>query len=189
MQPARLRVPALSNGCFRADQSQCWAAAHRAGFVSIFQYSVVSCLSSPIQDKPDVWMSWTKVHAITERECTSFMEQHGVSRRTAEQLFGLDVLADVSSRARHLSSADSRVFLPTGMTREPPECMHPGGQRPFCHRTHSSRRECRVCQIRMALNCASSCPCERLWEMLMQQCLLMLVLQRPAAQPRPCSGS
>ena len=61
-----------------------------------------------------MWMSWTKVHAITERECTSFMEQHGVSRRTAEQLFGLDVLADVSSRIRgfgvSLSSANSSDF-------------------------------------------------------------------------------
>ncbi len=35
-----------------------------------------------------------------ENDCQQFMELHGIPRRTAEQLFGLDILADVSWRAQ-----------------------------------------------------------------------------------------
>lgn len=53
-----------------------------------------------LQDKPSTWGSWTMVLESEENDCQQFMELHGIPRRTAEQLFGLDILADVSWRAQ-----------------------------------------------------------------------------------------
>lgn len=57
-------------------------------------------MSPSLQDKPSVWGSWTMVLESEENDCQQFMELHGIPRRTAEQLFGLDILADVSWRAQ-----------------------------------------------------------------------------------------
>ena len=117
-----------------------------------------------------MWWSWTKVHAITEREAQVFMEQHGVSRRSAEQLFGLDVLADVSTRSESarvsLSSADSNVFC---SRKDLPECK-PGENSGCCLMGRTAAAEGAQCHLwKIASERASRRPCGRCKGMHMQE--------------------
>lgn len=51
-----------------------------------------------VQHKPTAWVAVCSTLSDADASAAKFMEQHGIPRRDAEQLFGLDELTNVRSK-------------------------------------------------------------------------------------------
>jgi hypothetical protein len=102
-----------------------------------------------------MWVQWIKVLKNTEAKVFTFMQTNGVPRRTAEQLFGLHTLTDVSASSMQgmtstvgsLESAVGEFLHPSHLSlvgTALPVTRHPGFR---AHTTFVSMQEIKRIQV------------------------------------------